>query len=106
ARRAQQRERDPARVSDASPAVVEREISSWEPLYEVAADAHVVLRTDRRIDAAVAELLALLDQRIGSWAGAGRRAAVGRGSRAAGGLRPRADGNPGGGETPGTQPGT
>lgn len=64
ARRAQQRERDQARVSDASLAVVEREISSWEPLYEVAADAHVVLRTDRRIDAAVADLLGLLDGRV------------------------------------------
>ncbi|HWC28365.1 MAG TPA: AAA family ATPase [Solirubrobacteraceae bacterium] len=65
ARRAQRRDRDSAGISDASLEVVEREMASWEPLHEVAADAHVAIRTDRPVDDAVADLLGLLDERIG-----------------------------------------
>jgi aminoglycoside phosphotransferase family enzyme/predicted kinase len=65
AERAAQRDRNPVRVSDASQSVVARERSSFEPLDEVAPEAHLTLRTDRPAEAVVAELLALLDQRIG-----------------------------------------
>jgi uncharacterized protein len=62
--RAAQRDRDPARVSDAGRLVVERERSSWTNLDEVLAEAHVLLRTDRPVKAIAAELSAMLDQRL------------------------------------------
>jgi hypothetical protein len=37
----------------------------WEPLDEIAADAHLALRTDRRTEAVLADILGLLDERIG-----------------------------------------
>ena len=37
----------------------------WEPLDEVAPQAHLALRSDRPVDDVTADLLALLDQRIG-----------------------------------------
>jgi hypothetical protein len=37
----------------------------WEPLDEVAADAHLTLRTDRDVAAVLADVVALLDQRLG-----------------------------------------
>jgi aminoglycoside phosphotransferase family enzyme/predicted kinase len=61
-RRARTRDRDPARVSDADVAVVLREAGTWEPLDEVAADAHVTLRADRPVAALVDDLIALLDR--------------------------------------------
>jgi uncharacterized protein len=45
--RAAQRDRQPARVSDASLSVGMRESSAWEPLDELAPEAHVTLRSDR-----------------------------------------------------------
>jgi aminoglycoside phosphotransferase family enzyme/predicted kinase len=66
AQRASRRDRDPARVTDADLRVVTREASSWEPLDEVAPHAHVTLRTDRRVETIVADVLGLLDQRIGA----------------------------------------
>lgn len=65
ARRAARRGGDPARISDATIAEVERGRASWEPLDELMPDAHVTVRTDRHVDAVVADLLALLDERIG-----------------------------------------
>ncbi len=41
------------------------ERSSWEPLDEVAPNAHLTLRTDRPVDDLAADMLGLLDQRIG-----------------------------------------
>ncbi len=64
ARRAAARERRPGRVSDASLQVVVRESSTWEPLQEVPPEAHVVLRGDRPVEAQLADLMALLDQRV------------------------------------------
>lgn len=64
AARAAARERDPLRVSDASLQVVLREGSDWEPLAEAAAEAHVVLRGDRPVQAQIVDLMALLDQRV------------------------------------------
>ena len=61
--RAARRDRDPTRVSDAGHAVVERERSSWVELDEIPAAVHLLLRTDRRVQAAVAELAAVLDER-------------------------------------------
>jgi predicted kinase len=65
ARRAARRGRDPARASDPALAAFEHERSSWAPLDEVAPDAHVTVRTDRHVESVIADLLALLDQRIG-----------------------------------------
>jgi aminoglycoside phosphotransferase family enzyme/predicted kinase len=66
AQRAIRRDREPARVSDADLRVVTREASSWEPLDEVAPQAHLTLRADRRVEEIVADVLGLLDQRIGA----------------------------------------
>jgi predicted kinase len=65
AQRAAQRDLRPGRVSDASLSVVLRESSTWEPLDELAPEAHVTLRTDRPVEAQLEDLRALLDRRIG-----------------------------------------
>lgn len=65
ARRARERDSDPGRVSDATLDVVLREASSFEPLDEVAAVAHVPLRADRPTDELADEVVALLDRRAG-----------------------------------------
>jgi aminoglycoside phosphotransferase family enzyme/predicted kinase len=64
AERAARRGRDPHRVSDADPAVVLRELDSWEPLEEVPAGAHLALRTDRPVAQVAGDVLALLDRRL------------------------------------------
>jgi len=65
AERAAQRERQPARISDASLSVVLRESSAWDPLDELPAEAHVTLRSDRPAEAQLEDLRALLDRRMG-----------------------------------------
>ena len=65
AQRAARRDRQPTRVSDASLSVVMREASAWEPLDELAPEAHVTLRSDRPVEAQLEDLRALLDRRIG-----------------------------------------
>jgi uncharacterized protein len=65
AKRAARRGREPSRASDAALATFEHERSIWEPLDEVAPDAHVTVRTDRHVESVVADLVSLLDQRIG-----------------------------------------
>jgi uncharacterized protein len=65
AERAARRDRQAGRVSDASLSVVMRERSAWEPLDELAPEAHVTLRSDRPVEAQLGDLLALLDRRIG-----------------------------------------
>ncbi len=62
--RARAREHDPERVSDADAEVVRRERWSWEALEEVPSERHVLLRTDRPIDAVAADVIALLDERL------------------------------------------
>jgi aminoglycoside phosphotransferase family enzyme/predicted kinase len=62
--RAARRERDPSRVSDATLSVVLSEHVTWEPLEEVRGDRHVTLRTDRPLQGILADLIALLDQRV------------------------------------------
>lgn len=64
AHRARLRERDPSRVSDATAAIVERERETWEPLDEVAANAHITVRTDRPAEDALADVLGGLDRRL------------------------------------------
>lgn len=44
--------------------VVLRERAGWEALDEVRGEAHLVLRTDRPLDHVVAELIAVLDERL------------------------------------------
>lgn len=63
ARRAARREHDAGQVSDAGPAVVARERDRWQPLDEVPADRHLIVRTDRH-DRVVAELVGALDGRL------------------------------------------
>ncbi|HSO99475.1 MAG TPA: AAA family ATPase [Solirubrobacteraceae bacterium] len=65
AKRAARRDRQPRRVSDASLSVVLRERSTWEPLDELPPEAHVTLRSDRPVEGQLADLLPLLDRRIG-----------------------------------------
>jgi uncharacterized protein len=65
AERASHRDRQSRRVSDASVSIVARESSAWEPLDEVAAEAHITVRSDRRVEAQLEDLRALLDRRIG-----------------------------------------
>jgi aminoglycoside phosphotransferase family enzyme/predicted kinase len=62
--RAGRRERRGASVSDADARVVLAELERWEPLDEVEPDAHLTLRTDRRLEQITADVLALLDQRM------------------------------------------
>jgi hypothetical protein len=65
AERAAERDREPGGVSDASLAVVLREISTWDSLDELAPEAHVTVRSDRPVEAQLADLLAVLDRRLG-----------------------------------------
>ncbi len=62
--RARARELDPGRISDADLAVVMRERTSWEPLDEVPPERHVMLRTDRAVEAVASDLVAMLDERL------------------------------------------
>jgi predicted kinase len=62
--RARAREHDPARVSDATEAIAARQAHEFEPLDEVDAGRHVLIRTDRDLGDAVDELLAALDSRL------------------------------------------
>ena len=62
--RARHRERDPARVSDATAAVAQRLLEGRQPLDEVPARAHLPLRADRPVAAVAADLVALLDERV------------------------------------------
>jgi aminoglycoside phosphotransferase family enzyme/predicted kinase len=64
ARRAGRRDRERGHVSDASADVVARERQAWEPLEEVPAEAHLVIRADRPVERQLADLIALLDERI------------------------------------------
>jgi hypothetical protein len=63
--RAAGRQQDPQAVSDATVAVVGDEALSWAPLDELDARRHVIVRTDRPVEAALADLSAALEQRLG-----------------------------------------
>lgn len=63
AERAAARERDPARVSDAGGGLAERQRREFEPLDEVPAGRHLVLRTDRAVEEIADDVEALLDAR-------------------------------------------
>jgi len=62
--RARRRDRTPHGASDADLPVVRREATAWDPLDEVAAGAHLTVRTDRDPAAVVADLVGLLDARL------------------------------------------
>jgi predicted kinase len=62
-RRARARETEPMRESDATAALAARLGAQWEPLDEVPADHHLVLRTDRRVAEMVLDLTTWLDRR-------------------------------------------
>jgi hypothetical protein len=63
AHRATARQGDPASISDASLDVVMSERDRFDPLDEVPADDHLVLRSDRSSDAMLAQLSATMDLR-------------------------------------------
>ena len=63
-RRALAREQDATRTSDAGIDVVRHELGRFEALDEADAAHHLILRTDRGAEAAIADLLALLDLRV------------------------------------------
>ena len=63
--RARGREGEPAVVSDAGPAVVERQLRELGPLHEVPGDLRSELRTDRPAGEVVVELEAALDGLLG-----------------------------------------
>ena len=65
AQRATHRAHQPDRASDAGLAVVLRERNRWEPLDELPASAHLTVRTDRPVEQITADVLALLDRRLG-----------------------------------------
>jgi predicted kinase len=64
AERARQRRTGERHGSDATVAVVLRELQRWEPLDDVPAPEHVIIRSDRPVDVLVAELACLLDERL------------------------------------------
>jgi uncharacterized protein len=61
AERATRRERDSERVSDATAVIAQEQLERFEPLDEVPASWHALLRTDRPVDELVDELEARLD---------------------------------------------
>jgi uncharacterized protein len=63
AERARRRARDPARVSDATAEIAERQLAEFEPLDEVPPSEHLIVRTDRDVAAVAADVEALLDVR-------------------------------------------
>jgi uncharacterized protein len=65
AERAALRESDPLRVSDATAGIAERQLAEFEPLDEVPPDQHLLLRSDRPLEALLDELEAALDARLG-----------------------------------------
>jgi predicted kinase len=64
AERARGREGEPGRVSDATAEIAARQAAEFEPLDEVEADRHVLVRTDRPAEDAVDEIVAALDARL------------------------------------------
>ena len=63
--RARCREAAGGSVSDAGPDVLAELDRDWEPLDELAPEDHLVTRTDRPVEAALDDLAALLDLRLG-----------------------------------------
>jgi aminoglycoside phosphotransferase family enzyme/predicted kinase len=63
AQRARSREHNPGRVSDATEAIAAAQATEFEPLDEVPAARHLLIRTDRPLDRIVLDLEAALDRR-------------------------------------------
>jgi uncharacterized protein len=66
--RAAQRERDPTRESDASPAIAALQHVEFEPLDEVRADMHLTVRTDRHVAEVIDAVEDWLDARMSATA--------------------------------------
>jgi len=64
ARRAADREGDPARESDAGVELAQRQLAEFEPLDEAPASAHLPLRTDRPVEQVADDVEALMDARL------------------------------------------
>ena len=64
AERARARELEPRRTSDATTGIALRQLHEFEPLDEVEPDRHVMVRTDRDLDAIVDAVEAALDARL------------------------------------------
>jgi predicted kinase len=65
AERAITREHGERLASDATLSVVLGESEHWEPRDEVPGDSHLIIRSDRPVELLVAELVDLLDTRLG-----------------------------------------
>ncbi len=63
--RALQRDRTGRGPSDATVDVVMHERSSWEPLDEAPPGSHLIVRSDRRVEEVVGDVVAELDERLG-----------------------------------------
>jgi hypothetical protein len=64
AERAATRTRGERQGSDATLSIVLQEQANWEPLDEVSAEAHLIVRTDRSADRILTQLIGLLDARL------------------------------------------
>lgn len=64
AERAARRQRDPARVSDATPAIAAAQLRSFDALDELPADSVLELRTDRPAEELVEEITRAVDLRL------------------------------------------
>ena len=63
AERARAREADPARISEATVEIAEREGRRWEPLDEVAPGSRVAVWTDRELEQVIGDLIDGLGRR-------------------------------------------
>lgn len=63
-RRARQRQREPDRISDATPKLIDGDAIGWQPLDELAPATRVSLCTHNGLEHQLEELAALLDQRM------------------------------------------
>ena len=79
-RRLRARERDPRRISDATAAVLRRQLADRDPLDEVPAARHVIVRSDQPVEELAAEVEAALDLRAARKAASAISTSTGNGS--------------------------
>jgi predicted kinase len=63
-RRAEERARDPERISDATPDIVRRQLAAWEPFAGNPPRHHLVVPADQPPEALADAVLAWLDRRL------------------------------------------
>jgi uncharacterized protein len=65
--RARRRDQDGASISDADAGITAAMLADFDPLNEVPAACHLLVRTDRPIGSVLADLTALIDARLSMW---------------------------------------